>query len=261
MDEIAHMKNKIIGCLFLVIISSMNALGWGATGHRAMGLVAEKYLSRKAKKTITRLLQGESIAMTSTWMDEIRSDSTYDYASDWHWVTIPDGMTYEQSEKNPKGDVIATIERIVLELKSKKFSGKEEVERLKMLVHLIGDIHQPLHVGRGPDRGGNNVKVMWFRAESNLHRVWDSDMIDDKNLSYTELAEWLGQPSGHDLERWKKSSVRDWAAESISYRKQVYDYGDGNIGYRYSYKHFHVVKLRLLQSGVRLAEVLNSIYG
>jgi hypothetical protein len=255
------MKKYIVVTIALLIASTSSVLAWGPTGHRAMGLVAEKHLSRKAKRAMTRLLQGESVAMTSTWMDEIRSDSTYDYASDWHWVTIPDGQTYEQSEKNPKGDVIATIERIVIELKSRKFSGKEEVERLKMLIHLIGDIHQPLHVGRGPDRGGNNVKIMWFRAESNLHRVWDSDMIDDKNLSYSELAEWLGQPSDQDLEKWQKSSVREWAAESISYRKQVYDYGDGSIGYRYSYKHFHIVKLRLLQSGVRLASVLNSIYG
>jgi hypothetical protein len=129
------------------------------------------------------------------------------------------------------------------------------------LVHFVGDIHQPLHVGLGPDRGGNGVKVMWFRADSNLHRVWDSDMIDDKNLSYTELANWVSTASATDIVKWKKSSVRDWAKESVNYRKQVYDYGDGKMGYQYSYKYFHIVKLRLHQSGVRLAAVLNEIYG
>lgn len=245
---------------FILLITGQ-AFGWGPTGHRAMGLIAERNLSKKAKKEIDRILGGESMAMTSTWMDEIRSDTTFRYSYDWHWVTIPDGQTYEQAEKNPKGDVIEAIERIIAELKSGKFSGKEETIRLKMLVHLIGDIHQPLHVGLGPDRGGNNVKVMWFRADSNLHRVWDSDMIDDKNLSYTELATWVGQPGATDLAKWQKSSVREWAKESISYRKQVYDYGDGKVGYEYSYKYFDIVKLRLQQSGVRLAAILNEIYG
>ena len=122
-------------------------------------------------------------------MDEIRSDSLYDFTSDWHWVTVPDGQNYAQTEKNPKGDVIFTIERIITELKSKKLSAKQESEYVKMLIHLVGDIHQPLHVGGGADRGGNEVKLMWFRVESNLHRIWDSDMIDDTRLSYRELAE------------------------------------------------------------------------
>lgn len=250
----------VVRILFLLFVT-VQAFGWGQTGHRAMGLIAEKHLSKKARKQIQAILRGESLAMTSTWMDEIRSDSTFRYSYDWHWVTIPDGQTYEQSEKNPKGDVIEAIERIIAELKSGKFSGKEETIRLKMLVHLIGDIHQPLHVGLGPDRGGNSVKVMWFRADSNLHRVWDSDMIDDKNLSYSELAGWIGQVPTADLAAWRKSTVRDWAKESIAYRKQVYDYGDGKIGYEYSYRYFDIVKLRLQQSGVRLASVLNEIYG
>jgi S1/P1 Nuclease len=253
------MKNIIVVIVFSVL--SLASYGWGQTGHRAMGLIAERHLTKKAKKALAKILSGESLSMSSTWMDEIRSDSTYDYANDWHWVTVPDGMTYEQAEKNPKGDVIATIERIIAELKSKKFTGKEEMERIKMLVHLVGDIHQPLHVGKGPDRGGNNVKVMWFRADSNLHRVWDSDMIDDKGLSYTELANSLGIPHADELAKWQRSTVREWAIESINYRKQVYDYGDGKIGYGYSYKYYHIVKLRLNQSGVRLAKVLNDIYG
>src|SRR5690606_1275944 len=128
--------------------------GWGATGHRVTGYIANKHLNKKARKAIERILNGQSLAIVSTWMDDIRSDSTYDYTTDWHWVTIPDGMTYEQAEKNPKGDIIESIERIVAELKSRKLTPEREVERLKWLIHLVGAIHQPLHVGRGDDRGG-----------------------------------------------------------------------------------------------------------
>ncbi|HEY3405356.1 MAG TPA: S1/P1 nuclease [Ohtaekwangia sp.] len=247
--------------LLLLCTINLSVFAWGATGHRATGQVAEKYLSKNAKKELDRILNGQSLAMASTWMDEIRSDSTYDYTADWHWVTIQNGETYDQSTKNPKGDVIQTLERIIAELKSKKLNAKQEAEYVKMLIHLIGDLHQPLHVGGGNDRGGNDVKVMWFRVDSNLHRIWDSDMIDDSKLSYTELAQSLDKPTSAQLQQWQKISVRDWAAESMTYRKQVYDYGQGKLGYNYTYKYFPIVRERLLQAGVRIASVLNDIYG
>jgi hypothetical protein len=238
-----------------------NVYAWGPTGHRVTGFIAETYLNKKAKREIERILNGQSLAMASTWMDEIRSDSTYDFTSDWHWVTVPDGDTYEKTVKNKNGDVIQTIERIILELKSRKLSPKQEAENLKMLVHLVGDIHQPLHVGRGNDRGGNNVKVMWFRVDSNLHRVWDENMIDDSKLSFTELAQSLDKPTEVQLQQWKKASVRDWANESIELRSKVYEYKSEKFGYEYSYRNFPTVRQRLLQAGVRLGSILNEIYG
>jgi hypothetical protein len=244
----------------LLIAFSLPSFAWGPTGHRATGWIAEKYLSKKARKAIDKLLKGQSLAMSSTWMDDVRSDSTYDYMEDWHWVTIPFGQTYDQTTKNPKGDIIATLERIIAELKSKKLSEAEQAQRIRILVHLIGDIHQPLHVGGKDDRGGNNVKVNWFRTESNLHRVWDSDMIDDTKLSYTELAQSLDKPTQAQLQAWQKSSVREWANESQALKDNVYDIGNGKLGYEYSYRNFHLVRARLLQAGVRLAGVLNDIY-
>ncbi len=252
---------KKLLCSTVLFLLFFNAFAWGPTGHRVTGWIAEKYLSKKAKKQIERVLKGHSLAMVSTWMDEIRSDSTFDYTSDWHWVTIPEGMTYDQTEKNPKGDIIATLERLIAELKTGKLDPDQEVKHLKMLIHLVGDIHQPLHVGGGNDRGGNDVKVMWFRVDSNLHRVWDSDMIDDSKLSYTELAQSLIPPAEPILMQWRKSSVRDWASESVGLRSEVYDYDRTRLGYEYTYKKFHLVRERLLQAGVRLAAVLNEIYG
>ena len=236
------------------------AFGWRATGHRAMGLVAERYLTPAAKKKLLKILKGESLAMASTWMDEIRSDSTYDYTSDWHWVTIENGKTYDESPKNPKGDVIMTLERIISDLKSKKVSGKQEIEHIKMLIHLIGDIHQPLHVGCCDDQGGNRVRVKWFREDSNLHRVWDSDMIDHTRLSYSELANSFVKPSKLEVLQYQKASVRDWVKEAMTFRKQVYAIGDGNLGYKYSYKNLDTAKQRILVAGIRLAGILNSIY-
>jgi hypothetical protein len=253
------MKYLFAFCLSFLIYQ--NSFAWGPTGHRTVGLVAEKHLTAKAKKNIAKILGQQSLAEVATWMDDIRSDSTYNYTADWHWVTIETGKTYDQSPKNPKGDVIATLERIIAELKKHKLDKKTETEYLKMLIHLVGDIHQPLHVGCCDDQGGNKVKVKWFGRESNLHSTWDSNMIDDTKLSFTELAGFLGEPSQATLISLQKNSVREWADESMSFRKQVYDIGDGNLGYKYSYNYFWIAKQRMMQAGIRLAGVLNQIYG
>lgn len=237
------------------------SFGWGATGHRATGWVAEQHLTPKAKKKIKELLSGQSLAMVTTWMDDVRSDSTYNYMSDWHWVTVETGETYEQSKKNPNGDVIMTLERIIGELKSKKLSRDKEIEAIKILAHLVGDIHQPLHVGCCDDRGGNRVKVKWFGRDTDIHSIWDSDMINDTRLSYTELGMSLPVPDKATIQKWQAASVREWSVESMSYRKQVYATGNGSLGYKYAYNNLPAVNERILLAGIRLAGVLNQIYG
>jgi hypothetical protein len=257
----SHMLRVTILFFMVLLCGATTGMAWGPTGHRVTGWIAEKYVNKKTKKKLETILKGESLAMLSTWMDEVRSDSSYRHMDDWHWVTIPKGMTYEQTSKNDRGDLIMTIEQIVSELKGRKLSAADELEKLKILIHLVGDIHQPLHVGSRNDKGGNDVKILWFKKESNLHRVWDSEMIDDSKLSFTELAQSLETPSSLEILQWQKNSVRDWAKESQSYNDQIYNYGNGELGYAYTYQHFRLVRLRLLQAGVRLAGLLNEIYG
>lgn len=244
---------------FTFLIFQVNA--WGPTGHRVTGYIASKYLSKKASKAINQILRDQSIAIASTWMDEIRADSNYNYTADWHWVTIPPGKTYAQTIKNPNGDIIESINRLTANLKAGKLNDKEKEEQLKMLIHLVGDIHQPLHVGSRDDRGGNEVRVFWFDEASNLHRVWDHHMIEETDLSYSELAASLDTPTSGQISLWQQDDVLTWANESTALHPQVYDIGSGRLGYSYSYKYYKLVRLRLLQAGVRLAGVLNSIYG
>jgi hypothetical protein len=234
---------------------------WGQTGHRIVGDIAADYLSTDSRKAIDRILGDESIAIASTWMDKIRSDPNYDHTHDWHWVTIPDGMTYPETEKNPNGDLISRLRILINELRSGNLTPREEKEKLKMLIHLVGDIHQPLHVGTGEDRGGNDTKVKWFYEDSNLHRVWDSEMIDDTKLSYTEFSEAINHPTRKEIKQWQDSDVLDWAYEAMELRDQVYDLPDDHqIGYQYQYKNRELLDRQLLKGGIRLAGVLNEIY-
>jgi len=258
------MRKYLILSLLVVLTISLSSKGfyWGQIGHRTIGHIADGMLTKKAQKAVKQILGTETLAEVSTWMDDVRSDDAYDYAETWHYCTIPDGMTYEEAPEQEGGDVIKAIETITAELKAGGLSAEEEATKLKFLVHLIGDIHQPLHVGNGKDRGGNDVKVNYFGSNTNLHSVWDSRIIDGKQLSYTEFADWINHPSADQVRQWQSASVRDWAYESMSYRDQVYDVPeDGRISYEYGYKYFDMIKLRVLQAGIRLAGVINEIYG
>ena len=157
-------KILLLFSLFLFVES----FGWGPTGHRVVGQVAEAHLSKKARKNIKRVMGDESLAMCSNWMDFIKSESSYDSLKSWHYVTIPAWEKYHH-EGELKGDVIQAIDRFVHELETGEYSVDEKFA-IKCLVHLVGDVHQPLHVGKGGDRGGNDVKVTWFGKSSNLHR-------------------------------------------------------------------------------------------
>jgi hypothetical protein len=237
-------------------------LRWGQIGHYATGYVAMNHLSPAAKASVDKVLEGESLAVATVYMDDVKSDDAYDSYADWHWVTIPDGMTYEQAEKNPNGDVIAGIEMLISDLRTGGLTPAEEKEKLKFLIHLIGDIHMPLHVGRGDDQGGNQVRVTWFRESSNLHRVWDSNMIESRQLSASELAASIVTPDAATIAEWQAAGPRDWALESMSYRDSVYDLpSDARLGYEYRYHYFHIVEKRIMQAGVRIAGVLNELYG
>ncbi|WP_424962674.1 S1/P1 nuclease [Ekhidna sp.] len=247
-----------IGVLFVV-----QSFGWGPTGHRIVGLIAERHLTKKAKKNIEKVLGFETLAEVSNYMDFIKSDATYRHMSPWHYATIPDSKTYEEVGTPEEGDVIVTIQRLMGELNSKEFTDYDEAFALKCLVHLIGDIHQPLHVGNGEDKGGNDVKLDYFWKSSNLHRVWDSGIIDGQNYSYTEYADWIDHPTDEQLKAWSSLNVLDWANESKNFRHQCYNTipEDKKLSYRYDFENIELLNQRLLQAGIRLANVLNTIYG
>jgi hypothetical protein len=147
-------------------------------------------------------------------------------------------------------------------LKAGNLDANTEKQHLMMLVHLVGDIHQPLHVGTGEDIGGNAVKLKWFWQNSNLHRVWDSEMIDSKQYSYTELADAVNNTSKDEVKSLQSDTIDKWYKEAMALRPQVYALPDDmNLGYEYSYKNWDTVKSQLMKSGIRLAGILNEIYG
>ncbi len=262
------MKTKIIYLVVFVFFSNISFAStndsdtdWGNTGHRAIGEIATKHLSKKIQRKIKKLLNGQSLAMISTYADDIKSDRAFRKYGTWHYVNLNDDETYETSKKNAKGDLvtgIATCKQVIMDATS---SREDKIFHLKMLVHLIGDLHQPMHVGRVSDRGGNDFKVKWFYNGSNMHRVWDSEMINSFNMTYTELANNTATLSKAQVRSLQKGTVIDWANESKVIAQKIYRSAkpEENLRYRYMYDHFKTVREQLQKGGIRLAKVLTEI--
>lgn len=258
--------HKVLSSLFitLLVLAGNQSYGWGKSGHRIVGYVAQEHLSRKAAKRVDKVLESYSLDMCGNFMDFIRSNDSFNYLRPWHYSTVPDGKTYEETEQDKRGDAVSKIIELTEMLKTKEFKHvPNEEHALMFLVHLVADLHQPLHVGNGKDKGGNDVKVQWFGEETNLHRVWDEHLVEFQNLSYTEFGNHLiRNTTKEQVKLWQSTGVLVWAAESQQLRDACYDFGENtNLWFKYNYRHVHTVEKRLNQAGVRLAKLLNEIYG
>src|SRR5690606_17271581 len=137
--------------LLLPLLLPSQALAWGATGHQVVADIAERHLSPKARMAVQELLGEETMASVSTWMDRVRSQPDHRHTNTWHWVTIPDGVTYAQTAKKSEGDVVEAIGRMAATLRSDTASVGGKRLALRYLIHMVADLHQPLHVGNGVD--------------------------------------------------------------------------------------------------------------
>jgi len=257
------MRRFIIALLCCAIPASP-ALAWGATGHRVTGAIADHYLSGVARANVQLLLGTESLAQAATWPDDMRSDSSEYWqktASPWHYVTVPAGTTRAVVGAPPEGDAVTALERFAQVLRDPNSSREDRRLALRFTVHIIGDLHQPLHAGRPGDRGGNDVKVTWFGQPTNLHSVWDSGMIDSRQLSHSELAGWLaGAITPEQVLAWSNPDPEAWIAESTALRERVYP-ADTKLSYAYAYRYGGEIDGRLSRGGVRIAAYLNKLFG
>ncbi|WP_339337706.1 MULTISPECIES: S1/P1 nuclease [unclassified Croceitalea] len=249
--------------LFFLVPTLSFANIWGRTGHRVTGHIAEKHLTKKARKAINELLDGNSLAFASTYADEIKSDDNFSRYTPWHYVNYPLTKTYQESEKSEFGDIVRAIDDCIKILKDENNSRKDKIFYLKLLIHFMGDLHQPMHAGRAADRGGNDIQVQWFGQGSNLHRVWDTDMIESYGMSYYELGDELDRATNKkERKAMQEGTVLDWLAESHDYTRDIYssvDVGE-KLGYSYSYRYNPILFERLKKGGFRLAKVLNEIF-
>lgn len=254
---------KIILCCFLIVQSSFaNEMEWSRTGHRTIGEVAQNHLSGKTRRALEKLLDGQSLALISNFGDEIKADRAYSRFEPWHYVNYPMDKKYTDVKPSASGDIVVGIEKCMAVIRDKNSSRDDQVFYVKMLVHLIGDLHQPMHAGRLEDKGGNDIQLRWFGQGTNLHRLWDSNMINDYGMGYVELANNLPKLSKDEIKAIQKGGVYDWVEESHDLAEVLYGsvkVGE-KLGYAYSYKYWNLVEQQLQRGGLRLAKVLNELF-
>jgi hypothetical protein len=280
-----QIMRTVAAIVFLVALTfTHQALGFGANGHRVVGKIAEAHLTENAQAMVTIILDGEPLARAATWPDEMRSapDPFWkDIAAKWHFVNVPEGQTYEASDKEPKGDANVALHAFTAILRGEtledgpmkqglnQFFGdieKPENQKglkafaLRFLVHILGDIHQPLHTGYKKDRGGNSIKVEFFGEPTNLHSVWDTDLVEAQQLSFSELASFVDISDADQIRELQESEPIDWLHESLDLRKTAYDVADGKFSYGYTYDNVPIIESQLRKAGIRTAGLLNDIF-
>lgn len=254
--------------LFLFISSvSVNAFAWGPTGHRVVAQVADAYLTPKARLAVKKILGTESMAMASNWPDFIKSDSTMNYLSAWHYINVKPGMNYADFKTHLKEDTLTDaytkLNFLIKELKKKNLGADKKKMYLRLLIHIVGDIHQPMHVSHAEDMGGNKIKVMWFNEPANLHSVWDDKLVEFQKLSYTEYTASINHTTASTRRAWQTQPVTEWFYESYQLADKIYSgitQPDQRLSYRYNFEYVDILNQQLLKGGVRLAGLLNELF-
>jgi hypothetical protein len=259
------LKRLILG--LAIIYAPLQSMAWGTEGHRIAGQIAESYLTPKARKAIHDLLGFESIALASNWADFIKSDPAYSYLSSWHYIDFDKPYTYPEMQtylsKDTSVDAYTKMNFLIGELKKKDISKENQLLYLKMLIHIVEDVHQPMHTAHTDDKGGNDFKVNWFSTPTNLHSVWDTQLIDFQQLSYTEYTEAINHTTAEQRDEWQKAPISRWLFESNQLAEKIYtEIKPGDVlNYKYNFTHIAIINQQLVKAGVRLAGVLNSIFG
>lgn len=253
---------------FIVLVLAMgvvlNALAWGPKGHDTVAYIAEQHLSKKTLKKVQEVLGGHSLVYVANWMDNASHTNEYAYTKTWHYVNVdPNEGTYANSKKDAAGDVVTAINSIVENLKSGELSPDEEQAQLMMLIHLVGDMHCPMHAGHKSDRGGNGTQVKYFGKQKKLHSVWDSEIVESAHRwSYSEWQFQIDRASKKEQKAIIQGTPNDWIEETVVLANDIYEESttQQNLSYDYVANYTPIIEQQFLKGGLRLAALLEEIY-
>ena len=244
------------------------AYSWGKNGHRIVGLIAERHLTDTAKAQLKPLLGGDTLPEVTTWADEMRSSPDPFWqkkSAKWHYINLNKWSEFKQHQAAlPYNKTVSNIYNAMLRcitvLQSAQFSENEKQKHLRFLTHLVGDAHQPLHVGRAADRGGNSINTYFFGERTNLHTLWDTKLVESEELSFTEFSDFIDTDNPRLIRDYLTAPISTWLKESHVLAQQIYAVETADHRWEYLYQHMPTVKQRLLQGGIRLAGVLNFLF-
>lgn len=258
------MIRKNILTFGLAVTMTATAFGWGQKGHDVTAFIAEKHLTPAAKAVCDSLLNGKSIVYWANWADNACHTPEYAYTKTWHYRNIDAGYDYDKFPRNEKGDVTTAIRGQYETLADPKATFADKQLALKLLVHFVGDVHQPMHMGRLSDLGGNKVMVKYFNKDRKLHGIWDTDLVESAhNWTFTEWQDQIDRSTAaQEAEIISVTDPDEWGRETYELAKKVYDKTpEGTeVSYDYIAEAAPVIEQQLLKGGLRLAHLLNTLF-
>ena len=256
------MKRFIVFCLTMATVFS--AMAWGPKGHDTVAYIAEKHLSKKTLQKVLEVLDGHSLVYVANWMDNASHTDEYAYTKTWHYVNVdPSEGSYANSVKAASGDAVTAINTLVDNLKSGELTPEQERVQLMMLIHIVGDIHCPMHAGHKSDRGGNGTQVKYFGKQKKLHSVWDSEIVESAHRwSYSEWQDQIDRATPKQQQAYMQGTPNDWIEETVILANEVYESASevGNMSYDYVAEYAPIIEQQFLKGGLRLAKLIEDIY-
>lgn len=248
---------KVVILFIILVVGHFKGFSWSKEGHQIVAQVAKHYLQKPIIDSVQKYLDTLSFEEAANWMDNLRGKSEYDYLKPWHYVNIPKDKTYVQTEKP---DVINQLQFAINNLKNKQKLTPAEISfNLKIIFHLIGDIHQPLHCGYFEDKGGNTLELTCLNHKDNLHHVWDKSMIENLKITTDTCLKYSDKLSRKTKKKIQKIDILSWVAESRLLLPSVYNFNH-TIEQDYINQNKPVIIKQLSNAGLRLSYILNLIF-
>ena len=258
------MVSKNIIASGILCLSALSAFGWGQKGHDTTVFIAENHLTPFTKQAVEELFDGKSMVYYANWLDNASHTPEYAYSKTWHYKNIDHGIDFEEAPLLETGDIVRAIADQVSVLQSPEATRDQKQLALKMVIHLLGDIHQPMHMGHASDLGGNRWIIKYFGKDNNLHSVWDSSLPESAHKwSYTEWQQQIDRLSEEEQNQiLQDGNPFMWGKETYEVCKDVYAKTpqDTKISYDYIAEWTPVIEMQFVKGGLRLADVLNSVF-
>lgn len=260
------MKAYVLKKLFICSVSlsaALSALAWGQKGHDVTAYIAEQHFTPATAEAVAGLLDGMSPVYWANWLDNASHTPEYAYTKTWHYKNVDADRTYDDMPPNPAGDAILAIKSQIETLKNPATNKAEAALALKILIHVVGDMHQPMHMGHATDLGGNRTKLKYFNRDKNLHSIWDTDLLESSHRwSYTEWQQQLDRLDDAEEAIVVQGDVDDWGRETIAITRDVYNFFQPGLNVSYNQIAYWAptIEQQLLRGGLRLAHLLNGIY-
>ena len=253
-----------MGFALLSAIPLQEGLAWGPVGHRIVGHIAEMNLQPGVLKTIQREFNIKHLANVANWADEMKKKKRPPDVLHYTNIAV-DQRIYDQQRDCPRKRCVTEKLKVYQHiLADGSASPASRKEAFKFLIHLMADVHQPMHMGYAKDRGGNEISVVFQGKPTNLHKVWDSKLIYLNGKTRGQFARQLNRSiTPEDRKKWSGGGPEDWTNES---RALVLDYGyklrfsqGRTLSPEYIKQGQIIVEERLKRAGVRLAQLLNRL--